>query len=228
MPASCAVVIAPAAYSLPAKGVGGDYYDTIKLDDDKIAFIITDVAGKGIPASLVMVMIKTIFHLIASTNRDAKTLLSWLNHGLSKRMKMKAENYATASVLIYNQKTGVAHYSNAVHHPVIIYRAKDDKFIKIDTEGLPLGIAPGSDYQQKKLKMEKDDFMVFYTDGIIEARNKNNDEYKLKSLIDILKDAKDLSSQNMLITIIDDLNKFTQNVSQHDDLTLMIAKICKQ
>ncbi len=212
-----------AAYSLPAKGVGGDYYDIIKLGDDKIAIIICDVAGKGISAALLMVMIRTIFHLVILSKKEIDMILSWINRGIIG--SISTGYYATLSMLIYNYNSKQIEYSNAAHTPLLVYKKDSNKIFQVDTKGMPLGIEKSSKYEKKRFKINSGDFIVLYTDGIIEAMDKNGNQYKLNTLIKILSQNTNLSSKELVEKIKEDVNRHVENCKQFDDQTLLIMKI---
>jgi phosphoserine phosphatase RsbU/P len=210
------------AFSLAAKGVSGDYYDVFLLKNGKLAVIICDVAGKGVPASLVMVMIRTILHLIAGSAHDAARIISWINKGIFNQIELG--HYATLSFLTYDPKTHYIEYSNAGHHPLLLYRKSTNKLVKIDTPGIPIGVEGASKYQQKRFKVEKDDLILLYTDGIIEAWNEKKEEYGIESIVKLIKGKTELSPEELSKEIIDDINQFVGRAGQHDDQTLLILK----
>ncbi len=209
-------------FSLPAKGVSGDYYDAFVLKNGKIAVIICDVAGKGVPASLVMVMIRTVLHLIASSANSAAKIVNWINKGIYNQIELG--HYATLSFLTFDPTTNEIEYSNAGHHPLLLYRKSTNKIIKIDTHGIPVGVEFSSKYHQKSFTIEKGDILLLYTDGIIEAWNDDKEEYGIKSLLNILKEKSQMSADELSKVIIDDVNDFVGRAGQHDDQTLLILK----
>jgi phosphoserine phosphatase RsbU/P len=211
------------AYSLPAKGVSGDYYDAFHLKGDKVALVICDVAGKGVPAALVMVMIRSILHLIASSDREVATILTWVNRGISGQIDI--DHYATMSILTYDQKTTEIVYSNAAHHPMFIFRHESQQMETVDTDGLPIGIEKTTIYGQKKVKLEKGDYIVLYTDGIIEAMNKKGDQYTVERFSDFIKEHASLSPNELMDLLKKDLDSFVGTADQHDDQTLLMMKV---
>lgn len=215
--------ISIAAFTKAAKGVSGDYYDIHKLNEEKIAIVICDVAGKGVPASLVMVMIRSIFRLIASPKKTAGELVSWINRGLSGNVSV--DRYATMSVVVYDQNDKNATYSNAAHFPMLIYREKDSKLEEVDTQGLPVGIEAKGTYGQKRVKFESGDIIIFCTDGITEAVNTKREQYGLEKFKEMIIENSSKSCQEIIDNIVQDINKFVGRAKQHDDQTLMVMKI---
>jgi phosphoserine phosphatase RsbU/P len=211
------------AYSIPAKGVSGDYFDIIELQHQRLALVMCDVAGKGIPASLVMIMIRSILHLIASAPRDAATIVSWINRGITGQIDI--DHYATLSFLTFDPHTLKIQYCNAGHHPLLIYRRAEDRIETFDTDGLPLGIERGSLYTSRETELETGDIICLYTDGIIEAMNSNGDQYGYERIVDYLRAGADKSSRELSDGIRFDLESFVGKARQHDDQTFLVMKI---
>ena len=151
-------------HSEAARAMSGDYYDIYRLDKDRIALIICDVVGKGVPASLLMVMIRTVIRFISSPKRDAEDILNVLNKGIIKRIG--TDQYATLSVTVLNEVSGEVSFSNAGHSPLLHFSQKEGLFVEIDTQGLPVGVEVKESYIKEVLKAKKDDIFVLYTDGL--------------------------------------------------------------
>ncbi len=211
-------------WSNPSKGVSGDYFDIIPLDDaGKFAVIICDVAGKGIPAALVMVMIRTITHLVAIGMHDASRVMRAINQGVSERISV--ERFATMSYFIYNPDNRQIEYSNAAHHPMIIYNNDAGTIEKFDSEGLPIGLESTSSYPSVKRQFGPGDTLMLYTDGIIEALNQSGVQYEEKRLKKVFKENCHLSAPEVADVITQDVLNFVGDAKQHDDQTLIIMKI---
>ena len=211
-----------AAFTEAARGVSGDYYDIFRLDKNKSAIIICDVVGKGVPASLLMIMIRTIIRLAASSKRDAAQILTILNRAIIGRTE--ADQFATMSFLIYDESKSEMAYSNAAHSPLLMFKNRNSSFLEIDTPGLPIGIESTVSYEQKIIKLESNDILALYTDGITEARNKENKEYSQYSLQRVLKNDARLSPAEIVDSLRLDLKNFVGDSRQHDDQTLLIMK----
>ena len=212
-----------AVHSQAAKGISGDYYDVFRLDSNKVAIVVCDVAGKGVPAALVMVMIRTIIRLIASPNKDSAHMLTLLNKGIIGRIGI--EHFATVGFIVYDEKKKEVIYSNAAHSPLLLYKDKIGKFIEVDTPGLPIGVENNEVYKQKKFLAAKGDLLIFFTDGITEARNIRNEEYSYKTLQNLIKSNIKLSAKKIVEAAQKDMNNFIGQAKQHDDQTLLIMKI---
>lgn len=211
------------AYSIPARGVSGDYYDIIPLREGKIAMVICDVAGKGVPASLVMVMIRTIIHLIASSSRSTAQIVSWINKGIAG--KIDIDRFATLSFFTFDPATGALQYSNAAHHPAMIYRAAAGSVEQLDTDGLPIGIEHEARYSQRETRLANGDIIMMYTDGVVEAMDSQGRQYEDERLKSIFVDNASLGAEDLLKVIRTDIDAFVGNAKQHDDQTLMLMKM---
>ncbi len=212
-----------AAFSIPAKGVSGDYYDILQFTGNRIGLVICDVAGKGVPAALIMVMIRSILHLITSAEKNAANVITWINRGITG--KIDIDRFATMSFLTYDETSGEVIYSNAAHHPLLLFRAKTGTLENIDTEGLPIGIERSAKYGQKRFKLDHGDLAVLYTDGIIEAMNQAGEQYTYERFSRLIRDNAALSTDQMIAKIQSDLNDFVGPAPQHDDQTLMLMKV---
>ncbi|MGI9256762.1 MAG: PP2C family protein-serine/threonine phosphatase [Salinispira sp.] len=208
----------------PSKRVSGDYFDIIPLDDaGKFAVIICDVAGKGIPAALVMVMIRTITHLVAIGMHNTSRVMRVINQGISERISV--ERFATMSYFIYNPDNRQIEYSNAAHHPMVIYNNEAGTIEEFDSEGLPIGLESTSSYPSVKRQFGPGDTLMLYTDGIIEALNQSGVQYEEKRLKKVFKENCHLSAPDVADAIKQDVLNFVGNAEQHDDQTLIIMKI---
>jgi sigma-B regulation protein RsbU (phosphoserine phosphatase) len=211
-----------AVYSLPAKGVSGDYYDVFRVEKDKLAMAVCDVAGKGIPAAMVMVMIRSILHLIVSPQRGAAATLNLVNHGITGRIDL--DHYATIGFLVYDETRREILYSNAAHLPLLVYKQSSGKTFKVDTSGLPIGIEKRTQYEERRFPVEKGDCVLLFTDGILEAMNPPGQQYGLGSLRRVVERCAVLPADELVRAVREDLGRFVGSARQHDDQTLLVMK----
>jgi phosphoserine phosphatase RsbU/P len=211
------------AYSEAAKGISGDYYDAFQLDDNKLLITVCDVAGKGVPASLVMIMIRTILRLITSKTHNAKSVVSLLNNLLTARLGI--DHFATIGLFIYDTDNNVVSYTNGAHHPLYVYKAGKDKFLKYDTDGLPLGLEADTEFGHKRFQVDMGDYLILFTDGLNEARNLDGDEFTTNRLLSIIKKNSDMNPVDLTAEIRSNLDAFTKGTDQHDDQTLLLMKV---
>lgn len=210
------------AFSHAAKGVGGDYYDMLDFGNGKVGFICTDVAGKGVPAALVMVMIRSVLRAYARHDKEAKDVISMVNDTISG--EVTEERYATMFYFIFDSEYKILNYCNAGHGPLLLYRSNLDSFAMLDTEGMPVGIAPGVEYGQEYTSLHAGDIAVLYTDGITECMNHDREQYGLDRLKACIRKNKDLPAKDLTDTIYKEMKEFAQGAPQHDDETLLLMK----
>lgn len=211
------------AFTRPAKGVSGDYYDIIPLNAmGKFAMVICDVAGKGVPASLIMVMIRTIIHTIGGAKKNAAEVVAWINRGIAGRIDI--ERFATLSYLTYNPQERLLEYSNAGHHPVLLYRSGTGIVERIDSPGLPIGLERDSEYTLVKVYLETGDTLLSYTDGIIEAMNYRGEQFEEERLVQIFEEHVLKSPKELIDIIRSAVDGFVGQAKQHDDMTMIVLK----
>jgi sigma-B regulation protein RsbU (phosphoserine phosphatase) len=212
-----------AVHSVPARGVSGDYYDIIPLEGDKVALIICDVAGKGIPAAMVMVMIRSIVHLLVGPGREAAATLTSINQGITGRIEI--DHFATIGILIYDQGRREAQYANAAHLPLMVYRQATGTLAKLDAKGLPIGVERDACYEQKRLRVEPGDMLVLCTDGIIEAMNAEGQQYTLGRLKSVIEKDAASGADKLVEAIQKDVALHVAGARQHDDQTLLLLQV---
>jgi len=211
------------AYNKPAKGVGGDYYDIINFNNENLCVVMADVAGKGVPAALVMVMIRTTFHNILKPNLKPSSIINYLNRFLERESSQ--ERYATVFYLLINIRSKRAIYTNAAHGPLMLYRKSEDSFQMLDTPGLPVGIDKEQQYEQDEITLQNGDIVMLYTDGITEAMNDKREEFSIERVKSIIKENADKPAQEITSIIRSEVEKYVGEAPQHDDETLILLKI---
>lgn len=212
-----------AAFSYAAKGVSGDYYDAFKLDKNRIAVTVCDVSGKGVPASLFMVMIRTVLRTIASPGKSAGDTMKEMNQELSGNFR--TGTFATIALLIIDINKNYFSYANGAHHPLYLYRKSENKYVKFDAAGLPLGIDVHTDFENKYIKVSKGDWLFLFTDGINEARNKAGDELGTNRMLKFASQWFNKSAKDMSNNVDKFLHNYTKDAGQHDDETFLTIKI---
>ncbi|MBN2875202.1 MAG: SpoIIE family protein phosphatase [Spirochaetales bacterium] len=211
------------AYTTPARGVSGDYYDVIRTRGDRIVGVVGDVAGKGVSAALIMVMIRSILHLITNTDKDIATVLDWVNRGITGKIDM--DHYATLGIVAVNIETGELEYANASHQPLLVYRRASDTIETIDIKSVPIGVERATEYHRKALRLYDGDMAVMYTDGMVEAMNEQGKQFGRKSISQTIIRNRDLSPKDIVGKIRTELASFIGNARQHDDQTILIFKM---
>jgi len=206
-----------------AKGVGGDYFDYIDIDEDRVCALISDVSGKGVPASLVMVMIRTVFtSYVSRKDIDCASVVKAINDSLSADFAI--DKFATLFFMIYNRATEELSFSNAGHGPLFCYRASENVCTRTSLDGVPIGIMEEVDYKQAKVKFHPGDMVVLYTDGITEMRNASKEEFGLHRVHKLLMANHHLNASDFLELLIGEVELFRGDTPPHDDTTAMVFK----
>lgn len=210
-----------------AAGVGGDYYDFVQIGDGRYGVIMSDVAGKGVPASLMMIMIRTVFKsLIQSGLTEPAKIVTLMNDTLAS--DISSDRFATTLFGVFNKKNKLFRYTNAGYGPILVYKNDKKKcFLVNPPQGsVPVGVMPGVDYEEEKpITLLEGDSLFLFTDGIHEARNEKEEEYGMKRLSDIIPGIAERESREMANFIVDDVLKFAGTAEQYDDMTLTVMKV---
>jgi sigma-B regulation protein RsbU (phosphoserine phosphatase) len=205
-----------------AKDVGGDFYDFFRIDEDRIALVIGDVCGKGIPAALFMVLSQTIIRSKASQYTSAAECMTEANHLLASYSVESM--FVTVFYVIYNTKTGQVTYCNAGHNPPHILRADGTVERLPKTKNVIVGVYDGVKYKEDTLQLEHGDTLVMFTDGVTEARNQAREEFGTERLNYMLKGLANTNCRQMVETVKAGLATFVDGAEQHDDITMLVIK----
>jgi sigma-B regulation protein RsbU (phosphoserine phosphatase) len=211
-----------AARWLPAREVAGDYYDFIPLDDNKLGLVIADVTDKGAAAALFMVFTNSIVRASVHPHIPPVESLASANRLICQ----KSPNAMFVS-LVYCQldtTTGQVIYVNAGHNPPLHYHAASGQLDRIGRTGMVLGIEPDSPYQQRELVIQPGDFILFYTDGLVDAINAREEAYNLERLEQIVGHSPSISADELIQRIAADLITHTGGIVPFDDITLLVVK----
>ncbi len=204
----------------PAKEVGGDFYDFFFVDENRFAFLIADVSGKGIPAALFMMSAKSLLknNLISGYPLDAA--INKTNNELCETNE--AGMFLTAFIAILNIATGELEYVNAGHNPPAVKLNNEFEFLKSDTN-LVLSAMKNFEYKSSKIALKPENSILIYTDGVVEAQNTEEEFYGEERLLKILND-KNYEAKEIIENIKSDIKKFSQGASQFDDITILNLK----
>ena len=210
-----------AGKSIPAKDVGGDYFDFIEIDENRIAFCLGDISGKGIPAALLMANLQATLRGQALMNISCKQTIDFSNKLLHNSTDFN--RYATLFYGILNTNENEIIYCNAGHNvPVLLdYNLNS---INLDSGGIVVGALPDYEYQETCLKFDIGNLLVLYSDGITEAMNKNEEEFGEERLQNVVKQNKDAASGDLINIIMSSVNEFAEYSPQMDDMTVVVIK----
>ncbi|MFA5404731.1 MAG: SpoIIE family protein phosphatase [Ignavibacteria bacterium] len=213
------------AVNIPAMQVGGDYYDIIKLSDTKFAFAIADVSGKGTPASLLMSNIQSAIHSFLKLYDENTFDLSDVTEKINELIyeNTTVEKFITFFWGILDSEKHTFTYINAGHNPPL--HISDNIVTLLDKGGLMLGVL-GKDvlYESGEIYLDENDIILFYTDGVTEAVNNNNEEFGEERLHKTTIAHSDKSPDKILNIINKEIELFAKGLSQHDDITLIVLK----
>ncbi len=214
-----------AAFSEPVRGVGGDYHDVIPLENGRFAVIICDVTGKGMPAALVMMMIRTATHLAFRQGSHVGTILSMINTAIVGAVA--DDRFATASVVLVDDNSYQVHFANAGHHPMLMYDGETRSVVEFDADGLPLGIEESAEYPVEHCSFSRSSWALLYTDGILESTDSDGVEFgetRLKTLF-AESAATGRNATEILEAMMRRFRLFLGSTPAQDDLTLIVFGI---
>ena len=211
----------------PANTVAGDYYDvfsrpTANADGQTYLLAVADVAGKSIPAALLMATFQASLKTLSTTPCS----LAELMHGMNRYACTNSQSglrFTTAFLAEYEPGSRTLDYINAGHNVPILRRASGT-IERLDVGGLPLGIQESAVYQSGSVSLQSGDWLVIFTDGLVEAVNDRDEEYAEPRLLSILQTGASTSPPKLLSRIMVDLDLFVGNTAQHDDVTCMLVR----
>ena len=206
---------------IPAKEVGGDLYDFF-IEDDKLYFIIGDVSGKGVPASLVMAVTCRLFRTVAAHFHTPAEIVKALNDTLAENND--SNMFCTAFLGVLDLKTGNMQYCNAGHNaPVLLDSSGEVKFVEVKPN-IPLGLFDDFLYEGQVCDITKGASLFLYTDGVTEAENTVKALYSDERLLNLLDKQRENMSQAIVDIVWDDVNKHADGAEQSDDITIMCVQ----
>jgi len=214
------------AYSRSAAEVGGDYYDTYRIDQDKVAIIIGDVSGKGTSAAFHMSQMKGIFQSLVQMDMSPQEFIMRANHALGNCLDRTS--FITISYFIFNRATKKIEFTRAGHCPTLIYQAKEGRVDFLEDSGLGLGILRDDQFenyiQVNTKEYSSGDIWLLYTDGITEAKNEDNKEFGYDRLRELVKEHCTQTPEEIERVILNELTTFCGTKPPSDDLTLLVIK----
>ncbi len=225
-----------AAHCRPALQLGGDYYDFMCLktnisekrkEKSRWAFVIGDVMGKGIPAGLLMTMLRGMLRAEVLTGLPPDRILHDLNQ-LAINDLDQSHRFVTLFYSDYDPRTRKLRFANAAHNPPLLWKSSDQKIIRLDAKGFVLGLQKDAEYHCGEIKLNQNDLVLYYTDGVIDTSNslgqRFDEERLIKTLTKLCKQS--YTSQEILNKIFKKLDDFTgQNRHLEDDASMVIFQL---
>jgi phosphoserine phosphatase RsbU/P len=216
-----------AGFCQPARGVGGDYYDFIKFDNQRLGIAIADVAGKGIAAALLMSTVQATLRSLSadnSVNGSLADMVATLNRLLCN--STRGANYVTFFYAQFDQMSQRLTYVNAGHNPPFFFRANPSHdFRSLSSGGMFVGMFEHCGYEQEVVQMRPGDALIAFTDGLPEARNAQDEEFDEERIKEALAANAHLSAPEIRDEIARRVKKWIANAPQHDDLTFIVMKV---
>lgn len=207
------------AFYRPARAVGGDFYDFIELDDHRLGVVIGDVTDKGVPAALVMATSRSMLRASALRHDSPSAVLADVNENLVP--EIPPAMFVTCLYAIIDTAAGDVVFANAGHN--LPYVRTADGVLELRATGMPLGLMPGMDYEERTHRLLDGDVMVLTSDGITEAHSPEGEMYGFSRLMGRV--GKKTSDEDMCSSLVGDLESWTgPNAEQEDDITLVVIR----
>jgi sigma-B regulation protein RsbU (phosphoserine phosphatase) len=206
----------------PVRGVGGDYYDYIPIDEHTIQVVIADVAGKGVPAALLMSATAAAVQLEASDKRDMLEVVDRLNNGIHS--VSEGNRYVTLVLANIDARTHSLRYVNCGHNPALLFQAKTHDVVPMNSSCFPVGMFDSAGCEISTADLATGDILVLYTDGITEAENPQGEEFGMERLSTLIQSGYMLSADGLMNHILETATDFCREVGFNDDVTILVVK----
>jgi sigma-B regulation protein RsbU (phosphoserine phosphatase) len=211
----------------PANTVAGDFYDVfarpqVNSTDPHFLLAVADVAGKSIPAALLMATFQASLRTLSETSSSLPDLVTGMNRYACTNSQ-SGLRFTTAFLAEYDPSTRALTYINAGHNAPILRRSAG-AIERLSNGGLPLGMWADKTYESGNLSLQPGDWLVIFTDGVVEAVNQQDEEYGEQRLLDVLQAGASATPDQLLRRVMSDLDAFVGPTSQHDDITCLLVK----
>jgi len=214
--------------SRPANTVAGDYYDVLPMlaagRGDRVLLAMADVAGKSLPAALLMATFHASLRTLAATAGSLAELVQGVNRYACAHSR-NGQRFTTAFLALLDPARRELLYTNAGHNAPILMRSSGN-LERLVAGGLPLGIDAERPYESDSKTLQSGDLLVIFTDGVVEAVNRRGEEFEEGRLISSLMRCGRSSAQEVVQTLMREMDSFVGDASQHDDITCMVVRIC--
>ena len=212
--------------NVPARQVSGDYFDYIQVDDQRLGVAIADVSGKGVPASLIMAICRSVLRAEAARNPSPADVLRKVNRQLYP--DIKEDMFISMAYLILDHEHNAITLARAGHDAPLLYKSESQTVTPIKSPGMVVGIDSGNVFDRLTVDfavpLEPDDCLVLYTDGVTEALNTEGDEFGIDRMIQSVRASAPDGAQPVVKRIIEDVRNFTGSNPQNDDITLIAIR----
>jgi sigma-B regulation protein RsbU (phosphoserine phosphatase) len=212
--------------NVPARQVSGDYFDYIKVDDEHLGVAIADVSGKGVPASLIMAICRSVLRSQAAHNPSPSDVLRKVNRQLYP--DIKEDMFISMAYLVLNHAHASVTLSRAGHDAPLLYKRSTQTVTPLKPPGMVLGIDSGSVFDRItgdfNVPLERDDCIVLYTDGVNEALDSDGMEFGMDRMIQSVRASAGQGASAIVTRVIEDVRNFAGSQPQHDDITLIAIR----
>ena len=209
------------AWSQPGN-VGGDFFDVVKLENDRIGLAIADVSDKGVPAALFMMSSRTWMKGAAISSPEPRVVLEEVNALLHE--ENETQMFVTVLYAVYDPETGEFTYASGGHDAPLLIRPDGSTDLLPLTGGIALGIIPGLEYEQNTVTLNYGETLVLYTDGVTEAMNNEGEQFGVERLREVFKNSAPANSDEAAEMIFDAVNVFAGGAAQSDDITCLTLR----
>jgi sigma-B regulation protein RsbU (phosphoserine phosphatase) len=206
----------------PARGVSGDYYGYIPIDEHTIQVVIADVAGKGVPAALLMSATAAAVQLEAREERDILEVVNRLNRGIHS--VSGGNRYVTLLLAEIDARSQSLRYVNCGHNPALLFHAKTRDVVPMDSSCFPIGMFDSIGCSINSASLTAGDILVLYTDGVTEAENSPGEEFGTERLSTLIRQGHLLSADRLMDVILESVTDFCRDTGFNDDLTILVVK----
>lgn len=210
-----------AGYNLPCRTVGGDYYDFVPYKDGRLALVVGDVSGKGLPAALLMSSLQARVQMLRETNPDPGAAVTTLNRSLAERCPLG--KFITFFYALLDMQTGKLRYSNAGHNYPLLLRA-GGKVEQLTGSGMVMGLFPSVYYEVRETILEPGDLLALYSDGVTEATTTGGVEFGEEGLGRFLAEKKSETCSQIVTSLVDHVRKWRASTSFTDDFTIVLVR----
>jgi len=211
-----------AAFSQPARIVGGDYFDFLQFKDGSHAIVIADVMGKGMPASMLMASLQASLRIIAPESKEPSEVVARLNSIFCHNIRLT--NFVTLFLAKYNEYTKTLTYCNAGHNPPVMMK-KSAELVSMEPTGAAIGLIEQTSFEQRTIDLEENDAVLMYTDGIVESFNSQKEMFGQERLEQYLRSSFQKSAQQIISGLREILHQFTETTVPADDTTVIAMKV---
>jgi serine phosphatase RsbU (regulator of sigma subunit)/CHASE2 domain-containing sensor protein len=205
------------AHMIPVREVGGDLYDIVKLDGNRVVITIGDVCGKGIPASLFMAITQTVMRLVVRAGRDLLAEITAANKLLVANNR--EEMFTTLFCSVIDVPSGTMSYCNCGHNPPLVLRRGGSTFEPLHNCGPPLGIVDDVSYVPRSIALAPGDMLLLYTDGVTEAESSQSAQFGMERLEQTILEMRDHPARRVVEHVIKRVAEFAKGARQSDDIT---------